>query len=224
MTSALRRAGRAAVRRSSVTVHDARFYRALLRGSLGVSEAYAEHWFDCDELAELARLAALNMPALDRWRRALRPFVALPQAGGRAGARATRRSARAARIAAHYDIGNDLFSLMLDETMTYSCAIFERPGASLHEAQVAKLDRICRKLDLRPSDHVLEIGTGWGGFAIHAASRYGCRVTTTTISAEQHRARARARARGRPRGSRHACCSRTTATSRASSTSSSRSR
>ena len=86
---------------------------------------------------------------------------------------------------------------MLDETMTYSCAIFEDPAASLHEAQLAKLDRICRKLDLGPADHVLEIGAGWGGFAIHAASRYGCRVTTTTISAEQHRlARERIARRG----------------------------
>jgi cyclopropane-fatty-acyl-phospholipid synthase len=168
-----------------VIAHDRRFYRALLRGSLGVSEAYTEHWFDCADLPELARLAALNMPALDRWRRAFRPFVAAPQAAVRWWERNTRQRSRR-QIAAHYDIGNDLFSLMLDETMTYSCAIFEEPAASLHEAQLAKLDRICGKLDLRPEDHVLEIGTGWGGFAIHAASRYGCRVTTTTISAEQH--------------------------------------
>jgi cyclopropane-fatty-acyl-phospholipid synthase len=168
-----------------VVVHDRRFYRSLLRGSLGVSEAYTERWFDCTDLPELARLAALNMPALDRWRRAFRPFVAVPQAAVSWWARNTPQRSRR-QIAAHYDIGNDLFSLMLDETMTYSCAIFEEPAASLYQAQLAKLDRICRKLELRPEDHVLEIGTGWGGFAIHAASRYGCRVTTTTISAEQH--------------------------------------
>jgi cyclopropane-fatty-acyl-phospholipid synthase len=168
-----------------ITVRDRRFYRCLLRGSLGVSEAYTEQWFDCSDLPELARLAALNMPALDRWRRAFRPFVAAPQAALSWWARNTQRRSRR-QIAAHYDIGNDLFSLMLDETMTYSCAIFEEPAASLHEAQLAKLDRICRKLDLGPHDHVLEIGSGWGGFAIHAASHYGCRVTTTTISAEQH--------------------------------------
>ena len=168
-----------------VTVHDRRFYRALLGGSLGVSEAYTEHWFDCAELPELARLAALNMPVLDRWRRGARPLVALPQAGARWLERNTpQRSQR--NVAAHYDIGNDLFSLMLDETMMYSCAIFDGEATTLYEAQVAKLDRICSKLDLRPTDHVLEIGTGWGGFAIHAASRYGCRVTTTTISAQQH--------------------------------------
>jgi cyclopropane-fatty-acyl-phospholipid synthase len=169
----------------SVTVNDRRFYRALLRGSLGVGDAYTEHWFDCDELPELARLAALNMPALDRWRRGARPMVAVPQAAARWWQRNTPQRARR-NVAAHYDLGNDLFALMLDETMMYSCAIFDEPAISLHEAQLAKLDRICVKLDLRPSDHVLEIGTGWGGFAIHAASRFGCRVTTTTISAEQH--------------------------------------
>ena len=166
-------------------VHDRRFYGALMRGSLGVSDAYTEHWFDCDDLPELARLAALNMPVLDRWRRAVRPLVAGPQAALRWWGRNTPQRARR-QIAAHYDIGNDLFSLMLDETMMYSCAFFDEQASTLHEAQVAKLDRICRKLDLRPEDHVLEIGAGWGGFAIHAASRYGCRVTTTTISAEQY--------------------------------------
>jgi cyclopropane-fatty-acyl-phospholipid synthase len=169
-----------------VLVHDRRFYRSLLRGSLGVSEAYTESWFDCADLPELARLAALNMPALDRWRRAVRPLVAGPQSALSWCARNTPKRSRR-RVAAHYDIGNDLFSLMLDETMTYSCAIFEEPASSLHQAQLAKLDRICRKLELRPQDHVLEIGSGWGGFAIHAASHYGCRVTTTTLSGEQSR-------------------------------------
>ena len=88
-------------------------------------------------------------------------------------------------ISTHYDLGNDFFRLWLDETMMYSSAVFERQDMSLHEASVAKLERICRKLQLSPEDHVLEIGTGWGGFALHAASRYGCRVTTTTISREQ---------------------------------------
>ena len=167
-----------------VVIHDRRVYRALLRASLGLSEAYAKGWFDCSDLPELARLAALNMPASDRWRRRLRPLIALPQASVRWLARNTPARSRR-QIAAHYDLGNDLFSLMLDETMMYSCAIFEQPDSSLAEAQLAKLDRICQKLQLSPADHVLEIGTGWGGFAIHAASRYGCRVTTTTISGEQ---------------------------------------
>ena len=100
-------------------------------------------------------------------------------------------------IAAHYDLGNDLFELMLDETMMYSSAIFERRDMTLAEASRAKLDRICDKLDLQPSDHVLEIGTGWGGFALHAAATRGCRVTTTTLSREQRELALRARARRR---------------------------
>ncbi len=168
----------------TLRVHDHGFYSALLRGSIGLSDAYMTGMFDCTDLPELARLAALNMPQLDAWRRALRPLVAAPQAGMRWLERNTPARSRK-QISAHYDLGNDLFGLMLDETMMYSCAIFESEEATLHEAQAAKLDRICRKLDLGPADHVLEIGTGWGGFAIHAAANYGCRVTTTTISAEQ---------------------------------------
>ena len=100
-------------------------------------------------------------------------------------------------IEAHYDLGNELFGLFLDETMMYSCAVFEHAEAELPEASLAKLERICRRLDLKPKDHVLEIGTGWGGFACYAAERYGCRVTTTTISREQHAyASARVRAAG----------------------------
>ena len=89
-------------------------------------------------------------------------------------------------IAAHYDLGNEFFKLFLDETMAYSCGIFERADATLYEASVAKFDAACRKLSLKATDHLLEIGTGWGGLAIHAASHYGCRVTTTTISREQY--------------------------------------
>jgi len=89
-------------------------------------------------------------------------------------------------IEAHYDLGNDFYRLWLDRTMTYSCNVFEREDATLEEAAAAKYDRICRKLRLGPNDLVLEIGTGWGGFAVHAVKRYGCRVTTTTISRQQH--------------------------------------
>jgi cyclopropane-fatty-acyl-phospholipid synthase len=107
------------------------------------------------------------------------------------------RSRSRRRIEAHYDLGDELFELFLDPAMMYSCAIFEHPGASLEEASLAKLERVCTKLGLVPGDHVLEIGTGWGGFAVHAASRHGCRVTTTTISPRQHAyALARVRAAG----------------------------
>jgi cyclopropane-fatty-acyl-phospholipid synthase len=123
-------------------------------------------------------------------------FAALPRLAAHWLHRNTRAGARR-NIRAHYDIGNDFYRLMLDETMMYSCALFERPGMSLAEAQRAKLERICRALALGPGDHVLEIGTGWGGFALHAAQRYGCRVTTTTISPSQAAlARERVRAAG----------------------------
>ena len=111
--------------------------------------------------------------------------MAVPQAAARWWERNTPQRARR-NIAAHYDLGNDLFSRMLDPTMSYSCALFEHEGMTLEQASLAKLERICEQLQIRPEDHVLEIGTGWGGFAVYAASTRGCRVTTTTISAEQH--------------------------------------
>jgi cyclopropane-fatty-acyl-phospholipid synthase len=164
-----------------VRVRDPRFWRALLGGSRRLAEAYGAGAWETDDLVTLVRIVAREMPRLDRWRRPLAPLrnlvTRIPR-NTRAGARR--------HVAAHYDLGNDLFRLFLDETMTYSCAVFERPELSLREAQEAKLERICRKLDLHAGDHVLEIGTGWGSFALHAARRFGCRVTTTTISREQH--------------------------------------
>jgi cyclopropane-fatty-acyl-phospholipid synthase len=96
------------------------------------------------------------------------------------------KAGSARNIAAHYDIGNELYKLMLDETMAYSCGIFRTPQSSLYEASVEKFDAACRKLNLKSTDHLLEIGTGWGGMAIHAAKNYGCKVTTTTISRQQY--------------------------------------
>ena len=100
--------------------------------------------------------------------------------------RGNSRSGSRRNIHAHYDLGNDFFQLFLDETMNYSCGIFETPAATLREASMAKMERVCRRLELSPSDHLMEIGTGWGGLAMHAAANYGCRVTTTTVSKEQH--------------------------------------
>ena len=135
-------------------------------------------------------------------------------------ARGSRRNIRA-----HYDLGNELFALFLDETMTYSCAIFERPSdASLHGASVAKLDRICRKLDLDAEHRVLEIGTGWGGFALHAARHYGCHVTTTTISRAQHELATRAGRGGRADRSGHGAAAGLSRPARAATTSWCRSR
>jgi cyclopropane-fatty-acyl-phospholipid synthase len=153
-------------------------------GSVGAGESYMlGHWRSPD-LTALMRLMLRNRAALD----AMESGLARLSAPLRAGAHWLHRNTRAGsrrNIAAHYDVGNDLFRLMLDETMMYSCALFERPEMTLAQAQRAKLDAICRKLALKAGDHLLEIGTGWGELAIHAASRYGCRVTTTTISPSQ---------------------------------------
>ena len=176
---------RSATLTATVRVHSPHLYRSLLGGSVGMGRSYMDGLWDCDDLVALTRIAALNVRSLDRLRRALSPVLAPVQRGAAALARNTPVRSRR-RIAAHYDLGNELFEMFLDSTMMYSCAVFERPEATLEEASVAKLERVCAKLDLGPQDHVLEIGTGWGGFAVHAAGRYGCRVTTTTISREQH--------------------------------------
>ena len=167
--------------RASVRLHDSSFWAALPRGSRSLAASYADGSWDCDDLVSLVRMGARAMPRVDRYRRPLVPLLDLLS-------RVPRNTRAAARrhVSAHYDLGNDLFGLFLDPTLTYSCGLFESPQASLHEAQLAKLDMVCRKLDLGPDDHVLEIGSGWGSFAAYAAEHYGCRVTTTTISREQH--------------------------------------
>jgi cyclopropane-fatty-acyl-phospholipid synthase len=169
---------------ATLEVHSPRFYRALLGGSVGLGEAYRDGVWDCDDLVALVRIAVRNMATLDRWRRRVHPVLAPLQ---RTLWRVPRNSRRAAQrhISAHYDLGNDLFALYLDESMMYSSAVFPNPEATLAQAQEHRLERICRALGLGPEDHLLEIGTGWGAMAAHAASNYGCRVTTTTISSEQ---------------------------------------
>ncbi len=169
----------------TVQVHDPAVYPAVLRrGSIGFAETYASGGWDCDDLVGLVGLLT----------DALEPVTALQDRIGLASARTAdwwRRlrppapSADRRNISAHYDLSNEFFALMLDETMLYSAAVFEDSGMSLADAQRAKLDRLCTKLDLGPHDHLVEIGTGWGGLAIHAARHYGCRVTTTTISSAQ---------------------------------------
>jgi cyclopropane-fatty-acyl-phospholipid synthase len=170
---------------TTVTIRDPRAWREWLRGSYGMASSYADGLWECDDLVVLTRIAARNVAALDRLRARLAP-VRLPiqRVTRRVHAPTVRRSRR--QIAAHYDLGNDLFATFLDETMMYSSAYFPSPDATLLEASRAKLDRVCTKLDLGPEDHLLEIGTGWGGLAVHAAGSYGCRVTTTTISREQY--------------------------------------
>jgi cyclopropane-fatty-acyl-phospholipid synthase len=165
-----------------VTVRDARVWRRFARGgALGAAEAWMDGDWTTDDLPGVCRLFVRNRHLLQRSGSTL---GALAHRVGHALRGNSRRGSRK-NIRAHYDLGNDFFEVFLDDTLTYSCGIFERPTSSLRDASIEKLDRICRTLDLRGTDHVLEIGTGWGSFAIHAASQYGCRVTTTTISREQ---------------------------------------
>ncbi len=170
---------------AEVVVHSPRVWRQILRGSTGLAETYMDGLWDVDDMVALIRIAARNFGPMDRarhrWRYVLRTAQHLADMVPHNDPDGARRN-----IAAHYDLGNSLFSLFLDPTMMYSCAFFESPEVTLEEAQNAKLDRICRALRLGPDDHLLEIGTGWGAMAVYAASRYGCEVTTTTISQEQH--------------------------------------
>ncbi|MEJ0099228.1 MAG: cyclopropane-fatty-acyl-phospholipid synthase family protein [Pseudomonadota bacterium] len=170
----------------TVRVRDAAFYRQLsLGGSVGAGESFMDGYWDCSDLTALVRILVRNRELLDAMEGGFARFAGWLMRGAHAFARNTRLGSRR-NIAAHYDLGNALFELFLDDSMMYSAAIFARPDESLEVAQRRKLDRICRKLQLSPDDHVVEIGSGWGGFAIHAARHYGCRVTTTTISREQH--------------------------------------
>ncbi|HEY0632007.1 MAG TPA: cyclopropane-fatty-acyl-phospholipid synthase family protein [Thermoleophilaceae bacterium] len=171
---------------ATVHVRCPRVWRKLLRGSRGLAESYFEELWDSPDATAVIRLAARNAGGIDRFRRRLAPLRAPFQRVAALLVRTQTRRRAKRSIAAHYDLGNDLFELMLDPTMMYSCALFERPGMTLEEASLAKLERVCERLQLGPEDHVVEIGTGWGGFAVHAAATRGCRVTTTTISREQH--------------------------------------
>ena len=172
---------------ATVYIDDPAFFRSLvLGGHIGAAESYVRGEWTAADLTDLIRLFARNREVLDGLEtgmaRLSQPFLAVLRWANR-----NTRTGSARNIRAHYDLGNDFFASFLDDTLTYSAGIFESPEASLREASIAKYDRICRELELGPDDHVVEIGSGWGGFAIHAASTYGCRVTTTTISAEQHR-------------------------------------
>jgi cyclopropane-fatty-acyl-phospholipid synthase len=172
---------------AEVEVRDPRAWSAIARhGSAGLGRSFFEGWWHSDDPTVVVRVIIRNLGPLDalreRFGRPVRrigdPLRSVP---ARSDPQRDRRQVRA-----HYDLGNDFYELMLDETMMYSCALFEQPGATLFEAQVAKLALVGSTLRLGPDDHVVEIGTGWGGFAHYAAERYGCRVTTTTVSERQY--------------------------------------
>src|SRR5690606_10834858 len=149
--------------------------------NVGGAEAYILSYWDTTDLLSVIRLLAINIGGLSKidsanslsqaWMSKLCHMFNLNSID------VSQRN-----IDAHYDLGNDFFSTFLDESMMYSSAIFENPNQSLLDASINKLQRICQKLNLKPTDHLIEIGTGWGGMAIYAASNYGCKVTTTTIS------------------------------------------
>ncbi len=169
-----------------LTIHDPAFFSEVaFGGPIGAAEAWIQGLWSCDELTSLVRILLRNRDVLNDMNRGAalltRPVQRFLHRANR-----NTRSGSKRNIAAHYDLGNDFYSLWLDRTMMYSSAVFERPDMTLEEASLAKLDRVCRKLALQPGDRVLEIGTGWGGFAVYAAKHYGCHVTTTTISEEQY--------------------------------------
>ncbi|TVR14820.1 MAG: class I SAM-dependent methyltransferase [Planctomycetota bacterium] len=170
----------------TLRVHSPRFWREMaLGGGVGAGEAYIMGWWSCSDLVGLIRLLCRNRQVLSQLEGGMawlsKPIHALAHYLHR-----NTRSGAARNISAHYDLGNDFFALMLDETMMYSAAYYPRAESTLLEAQICKMQVLARKLDLQPEDHLLEIGSGWGAMAIHAARNFGCRVTTTTISKEQY--------------------------------------
>ena len=170
----------------TLEVMDPGFYRALAgNGSVGAGEAYMDGLWRCSDLVGLVQLLVRNRDLLDGMETGLARLGGVAMQALHALRRNTRSGSRR-NIAAHYDMGNDFFRLFLSEDLMYSSAYWAGAEDTLDAASTRKLDVICRKLALGPGDHVLEIGTGWGGFALHAAQHYGCRVTTTTISREQH--------------------------------------
>jgi len=172
--------------RASIEVLDAAFYRHVAaNGSVGAGEAYMDGLWRSDDPVSLMRMLVRNRNLLDAMETGSARLGGLVMRAWHALRRNTRDGSRR-NIAAHYDLGNDFFRLFLDDNLMYSSAIFARADESLETASARKLERICRKLALSPQDRVIEIGSGWGGFALYAARHYGCHVTTTTISREQH--------------------------------------
>jgi cyclopropane-fatty-acyl-phospholipid synthase len=172
--------------RFRIDILDPAFYRKVaLGGSVGAGESYMDGDWRVDDLTQVIQTLVHNRDALDAMEGGL-ASLAVPVLKLFERMRRNTREGSKRNILAHYDLGDRLFSRFLDPTMMYSSAVFEHEDQTLDEAAVAKLDRICRKLDLGPGDHLLEIGTGWGGLAIHAARTTGCRVTTTTISDNQY--------------------------------------
>lgn len=172
--------------RAELRINDPAFYKhAVFGGSIGIADAYLDGLWACDDLTTLIRILVLNRSTRDNLDYGAARFSQFFHWLGYRLHDNTRRGSQR-NIAAHYDLGNDMYQLFLDKTLAYSCGFFVSQESTLEEASYAKFDMICRKLRLTPETQVIEIGTGWGGFAIHAARHYGCPVTTTTISTQQH--------------------------------------
>ena len=160
--------------------------RIVKGGGVGAGEAYILGDWDTNDLTKLVRIFLLNRAALEKLRSSTTPLKKIWLSFFHWLNQDTIRGSKK-NIVAHYDLGNEFFEKFLDPTLTYSCAEFRSPDETLEKASLNKVDRICQQLALSPSDHLMEIGCGWGAFAIHAAEKYGCRVTTTTISEEQYK-------------------------------------
>ncbi len=170
----------------SIRVNNNAFYSSLIMGGAnGAAESYINGDWETDDLVGLVRLLLANRNTLDAMDS---PFSVILRWADKVWHRLNQNSLAGSKrnIAAHYDLGNEFFSLFLDQKLMYSSAIYKTGHESLEEAATCKLEHVCQKLDLQPSDHLLEIGTGWGGMAIYAAKHYGCHVTTTTLSKEQY--------------------------------------
>ncbi len=171
---------------ATVVVHNPRFYRrTLLGGGLGAAESYMDGDWTCDDLTTLVRIFIRNRHVMERMN-SPRTWLSKTWAQLKHLLRRNTRGGARQNIHEHYDLGNDFFRLFLDDSMAYSCGIFEQPDSSLEAASLSKMQRICLKLNLSSEDHLVEVGGGWGGLAMHAAGQFGCRVSTTTISHEQY--------------------------------------
>ncbi|HGF4934330.1 TPA: class I SAM-dependent methyltransferase [Vibrio parahaemolyticus] len=171
---------------ATIEVKHPGFYSRILQGgSIAAGEAYMDGWWDSPDLTALMKLMALNMRALDKLEEQGSWLTKLLYKFSHWTNRNSQENSRK-NIHAHYDLGNDLYEAFLDTNMLYSSALYHTSSDSLEQAQINKMERLCQQLDLQSTDHVIEIGTGWGAMAIYMAEQYGCRVTTTTISEEQH--------------------------------------
>ena len=170
---------------ATVVIHEQRAYsRILTGGTMGAAEAYIDGDWSTEQLTDVTRVFSANIPILEAMKHKQNWFI---KAGVKLAHAARKNSVSGSRenIAAHYDLGNEFFSLFLDPSLMYSSAVYPKGSDNLAEASQHKLKLICEDLELKPTDHLVEIGTGWGGMAIYAAENYGCNVTTTTISKEQ---------------------------------------